>query len=261
MSKFKTLATIVSFIYIILPFSSGAATQWTTTSGTAYIALNNGLAEFANGDSIKLSGVSSFLLTTGNHIIAAIDINDSNSLFIVSNDVTLGSVANSGITGQSLMISYGGAQTVTLSGTAGSGGSTIGLNDYSSLASVDFNNKDGILELNSVGVNYADNFQSTGGDNGTIKVLQNSTLSGVFNGTSGTMVKALVVAEDKSLVLNTTLNLSDVATLKSNTTLTVNSGFSINANRLELEGDNPSSLIFAHNTTLNAEILNLNPSK
>lgn len=258
MSKFKALATIASFIAINLPFTSNANSQRTTSGTPATIGLNNGLDEFVGGDSIKLGGVHN-LLTSGNHIIAATDISGNNSIFTVSHNITLGSVGNSSLAGRSLTILYGGAQTISLSGTAGSGVSIIGLNDYSALGLVDYNNNAGFLELNAAGVNYITNFQSTGGDSGTISILQNSTLSGVFSGTTGTRVKFLRVAADRSLTLNNNLNLSDNISLEPNTTFTINPGFTINANRAEFVGGKESSMILGHNTTLNAEVGYINP--
>ncbi len=109
-----------------------------------------------------------------------------------------------------------------------------------------------------VNLNYATNFQSTGGDNGTIEILQNSTLSGTFSAAAGTRVASLVVTENNSLVLDTNLNLSDTVTLQSNTTITVNPGFGINATYVGFYSDAPSTMLFGHNTTLNAEVTRVN---
>jgi outer membrane autotransporter protein len=258
MSKFKALAAVASFIAIILPLSSGAATELTTVGTPATVGVNNGLVGFVNGDSVKLGGAHN-LLSSGNHIIAAMDISGNNSIFTMLHDISLGSVGNSGLAGKFLTVLYSGLQTITLPGTAGSGGSSIGLNDYSGLGLVDYNNNAGILELNSAGVNYANNFQSTGGDNGTIRILQNSTLSGAFSGTAGTKVASLVLTTDRSLVLNTNLNLSANISLESNTTFIINSGFSVSANKVEFVGGKAASMIFGHNTTLDAEVGIINP--
>ena len=70
MSKFKALGAVASFMAIILPLSSGAATELTTVGTPATVGVNNGLGGFVNGDSVKLGGAHN-LLSSGNHIIAA----------------------------------------------------------------------------------------------------------------------------------------------------------------------------------------------
>ena len=255
MPKFKALAAFASILAINLSFSSIAG-ELTTTGTPASIAVNNGLVGFLDGDSLKLGGAHN-LLTSGNHVISAIDINGNNSrVFTISHDITLGSVGNSGLAGKFLTILYGGAQTITLSGTAGSGTSTIGLNNYSAVGLVDFSNQDGILALDAAGVNYTSNFKSTGGDNGAIRILQNSTLSGLFDATPGTRVASLFVFNGSS-VLNTNLNLSGNVTLQQ-ATFTINPGFSINANNISFNGETFGTIIFGNNTTLNAEVITQN---
>ncbi len=144
MPKFKALAACVSLVAISLPFSSEADSvlptpQLITTGTPATIGLNNGLAEFVDNANIKLGGTHN-LLTSGNHRIRSIDISGNNSIFTVSHDVFLGSVGNSSSqTGNFLTILYVGAQTITLSGDGG-GDSAIGINDYSGLGVVDYNN-------------------------------------------------------------------------------------------------------------------------
>jgi hypothetical protein len=250
MLKFKVLAVFATIIAINLSFSSIAAEL--TTSGTpASIGVDNGLAEFLDGDSLKLGGGHN-LLTSGNHTIGAIDINGNNSVFTISHDITLGSVGNSSLASKTLTILYAGNQTITLSGTAGSGVSSIGLNDYSALGAVDFNNQTAVVQLGAAGVNYTNNFKSTGGDNGTIRISQDSTLSGLFNATSGTRVASLFLS-NSSLALNTNLNLSGDVTIQQSS-FTINPGFSINANNISFTGETSSTMIFGHNTTLNAEV-------
>ena len=93
MSKFKALGAVASFMAIILPLSSGAATELTTVGTPATVGVNNGLVGFVNGDSVKLGGAHN-LLSSGErgmiHLLISLRTNVSlDSLGGVDNRLSL----------------------------------------------------------------------------------------------------------------------------------------------------------------------------
>lgn len=264
----KKLSLLASTFLFSLSAASGA--EQITTGTPATLRFDNGLESFSDNDFIKLGGNHN--IQTGeeedSYIIDGINLDGKTSTFEVGNGkfldntqtVNLGSVVTPGANGGLSLVFYNA--NVQITGES-SDLQNIAVNDYSGLKLVDFNNQDKVLRINATGINFTNNYKSTGGDNGSIFIMKSDTIfSGSFDSNIGSRVKNLEISLDTgATTLNTNLNLSGNLTVNQDSVLTVNAGKTINAQNIyfgvitDAGFTNAPKIIFQDDTTVNAPIL------
>lgn len=256
---------------VVIPFSASAADERTTTGTPATIGSNNGLGTFNPSDSIKLGGAHDLLSNPEVGEVGAVNVfGNSNKSLSIAHTMKIGSIGDSTNSGAVINIIINNSIDVTLTGIS-SGGSAVGINDYSALGQFNFNNNDRTLNIDAPGVEFSGSF--TGGTNGTgtINVKQNNvTFSAVFDATN--RVKDMILdsgAGNRELIIDTDLYLFNKLYLGAvalpvigdgpsqsynGSTVRFKTGRSIHASSINLRDEESDNLIFEHNTTLDASV-------
>ncbi len=256
---------------VVIPFSAFAASERTTTGTPATIGSNNGLGTFDPSDSIKLGGAHDLISNPGILVVGAINVNgNSNKLLSISNTMSVGSIGDSTNSG-AIDLKLTGAADITFTGIS-SGGSAVGINDYSALGQFNFNGFDRTLYISATApVEFSGSFTGGTGGTGTIYVKQdNVTFSATFDSTN--RVKDMIVdstTASRTLIIDTDLYLFNKLYLGAaglpvvedgpaqsynGSTVRFKTGQSIHANGIYLRDRQSDSLIFEHNTTLDAAV-------
>lgn len=254
---------------VVIPYSASAisiGTERITTGTPATISVDNGLAIFNFSDSLKLGGAHDLFSNPAINEVGAINVNgNSNRLFSIGDSIQLGSIGDATNSGAIINLKLTSSVDVTFTGIS-TGDSLVGVNDYSALEQFNFNGNDRTLNIDVPGVEFNGSF--TGGTNGTgtINVRQdNVTFSAVFDSTN--MVKDMILdsgAGSRELIIDTDLYLFNKLYLgqefireeleHNGSTVRFKNGKSIHANGIYLRDRESDSLIFEHNTTLDAAV-------
>ncbi len=249
---------------VVIPFSAFAADERTTTGTPATIGGNNGLGTFIPGDSIKLGGAHDLLSNAEVGEVAAINVNgNSNKSLSIAHTMKIGSIGDSTGSSAILNIIITNNVDVTLTGIS-SGGSLVGLNDYSGLGQFSFNGFDRTLYISATApVEFSGSFTGGADNRGTIYVQQdNVTFSAAFDSTN--RIKDMILDSfggSRTLIINTDLYLFNNLYLGAESqegyngsTVRFTSGNSVYVNDIYLRDRQSNSLIFEHNTTLDSPV-------
>lgn len=263
--KMKAIKKITLLLAsIAIPFSAYAAAERTTTGTPATIGGDNGLGTFTPGDSIKLGGAHNLLSNPEVGEVAAINVfGNSNKSLSIAHTMKIGSIGDSTGSGAILNILINNSIDVTFTGIS-SGGSLVGLNDYSGLGQFSFNGFDRTLYVNAGGpLEFSGSFTGGVDNRGTIYVQQdNVTFSAAFDATN--RVKDMIldsIGGSRTLIINTDLYLFNNLYLGAEkqedyngSTVRFTSGNSVYVNDIYLRDQQSNSLIFEHNTTLDSPV-------
>lgn len=219
-----------------------------------------------DGQGILYQDVKSLILNKANRVIEAIDINNKNlnvvaGLVVINSKTSIGSIADSSGNGNQLNMQFVNPTTLTLTGTAGG---AITANNYTGLASINFNNNAGTVQINAtsadpanpvvIGTNFVGS-AGAAGNNGTIVVNGNNVkFDGIFDDTADQKVNNLTVTAGNTAILNTNLVLAQNVTLGDGSILNVLDTKTITATDISGDDDDHGTLNFAGASTVTGTI-------